>query len=605
MPETGSTSDEMKRSERRREAVFYVVVATACILLTFVGLRLWRADLHVPFSQVTDANFTAAVVKGLVTNGSHLDNPSLGAPFGMHLQDFPGSDGVNVLMLRLLGLASRDYAVVINLFFLLGFPLAALSFAFALRVLGVSRPSTFVGAQLFALLPYHFLRGEVHLFLSAYWPIPFVLVMCWWLVSPGGGLFVGQRAPDGTRIPVDKGRSLGAVAMALVLSSSGIYFAYFACFFLGVAGVVALARSREWRRAAPALLLIAIIVMGVLANVAPTFAYRAANGPNTATAARLSVEAQVYGLRVDEMVLPTSQYFLRGVAAFKSKLNAQLADLGPLLATTADYAYLGAIGAIGFIALMVWIVLRPLTAGSDPGDHTAISLTAVLALSGTLLGTMGGLGALVAIFALREIRAYDRISVFIGMFVLAAVAMVADQVRDRLAARAVPPAVWYVVLGAALVVGCVDQVGAARVPDYAAMKARYAADGAFVSQVESTVPAGSMVFQLPYVFFPEAPPVADQPQYAHFTPYLHSSSLRWSYGAVAGRPGAQWIETVSAERVPAMLESLQAKGYGGIWIDRRGYKDRGAAVEAALDNELRGTPMVSADGTFSFYPLPR
>jgi phosphoglycerol transferase len=598
-----TTHDTKPREGARREAVFYVVVVVVAVLLTFLALRLWRADLRVPFSDVTDARFTAAVVRGLVTNGSYLDNPSLGAPFGMHLQDFPGSDGIHVALVRLMALGSNDYAVAINLFFLLGFPLAALTFAFALRTLKVSPPAAFVGAQLFAFLPYHFLRGEVHLFLAAYWPIPFVLVLCAWLVGSPGGLFVGQLGEHGKRVPVDRVRSIWAVVMALVLSSSGIYFAYFSCFFLAVAGAMAVAKSRAWKRAVPAVLLVAIIVLGVLANVAPTLAYRRANGPNTSTAVRLSVEAQIYGLRIDEMILPTSQYFIPRVAAFKWNLNTQLAALDSSLASTSDYAYLGIVGAIGFIVLMVWMLLLPAMGGRDRGSPGAISIMGVLALSGTLLGTLGGIGAIVAIFALKEIRAYDRISVFIGMFVLAAVAIAADTLRSRLNERRRQPYIWYAVLAVVFVVGLVDQVGAAHVPNYAALNAAYAADGAFVTRVESSVPAHSMIFQLPYVFFPEAPPVVGQPSYAHFMPYLHSSTLRWSFGAVAGRPGAAWIESTSDEPVPTMLASLRKKGFAGIWVDTRGYKDRAVALEAELSTELNERPLVSAGGTYVFYPL--
>ena len=52
------------------------------------------------------------------------------------------------------------------------FPLAALTAFLVLRRLGVGPPGAFAASVLFALLPYHFLRGEDHLFLAAYWAVP-------------------------------------------------------------------------------------------------------------------------------------------------------------------------------------------------------------------------------------------------------------------------------------------------------------------------------------------------------------------------------------------------------------------------------------------------
>jgi hypothetical protein len=52
-----------------------------------------------------------------------------------------------------------------------------------------------------------------------------------------------------------------------------------------------------------------------------------------------------------------------------------------------------------------------------------------------------------------------------------------------------------------------------------------------------------------------------------------------------------------------MLETLAKVGYAGIVINRDGYDDYGAAVEAGLQPLLGGASITSEDGRFSFFSL--
>ena len=53
-----------------------------------------------------------------------------------------------------------------------------------------------------------------------------------------------------------------------------------------------------------------------------------------------------------------------------------------------------------------------------------------------------------------------------------------------------------------LAVGVLDQTSTAYKPPYAALEAEYRSDGDFVAAIEERLPAGAMVFQLPYHPFP-------------------------------------------------------------------------------------------------------
>src|SRR5207249_8068612 len=81
------------------------------------------------------------------------------------------------LFLKAISLASKDSAFVLNFYFLLTFPLTTLSALMVFRRFQVSYGPGLVGSLLFAFTPYHFFRGEGHLFLSAYFLIPFIIML--------------------------------------------------------------------------------------------------------------------------------------------------------------------------------------------------------------------------------------------------------------------------------------------------------------------------------------------------------------------------------------------------------------------------------------------
>src|SRR5205085_1170895 len=98
-------------------------------------------------------------------------------PTGLDMHDFPLVDNLHFLIIKLIGLAGASAALTLNLYYLLGFPLATLSALFVMRRVGVSVPIGLVASLLFTFLPYHFERGIWHLFLSAYYLVPLMVLV--------------------------------------------------------------------------------------------------------------------------------------------------------------------------------------------------------------------------------------------------------------------------------------------------------------------------------------------------------------------------------------------------------------------------------------------
>src|SRR5204862_367728 len=83
-----------------------------------------------------------------------------------------------------------------------------------------------------------------------------------------------------------------------------------------------------------------------------------------------------------------------------------------------DTGSLGLVGSIGFLYLLGRLCLRRPGRGTRLADGLA-----VLTLAGLLLATVGGLGVVLSLLAAPEIRAYNRIVIFLAFFSFAAVAL--------------------------------------------------------------------------------------------------------------------------------------------------------------------------------------
>src|ERR1700759_727462 len=100
-----------------------------------------------------------------------------------------------------------------------------------------------------------------------------------------------------------------------------------------------------------------------------------------------------------------------------------------------------------------------------------------------------------------------------------------------------------------------------------------------------------MIFQLPYIKFPEAYTPGTMVGYDLLRGYLHSRTLRWSYGETKGRGTDPWYRATAVLPPGELVRELKTAGFAGIYIDRNGYPNRN--YERALAGMLGREPLVS------------
>ena len=109
-----------------------------------------------------------------------------------------------------------------------------------------------------------------------------------------------------------------------------------------------------------------------------------------------------------------------------------------------------------------------------------------------------------------------------------------------------------------------------------------------------------MVFQLPhedflYGFRRERMLPGDQ-----MRPYLHSKTLRWSWGDISGR-NHDWTKVTSELPLDQFIERIIFAGFGGLLIDRYGYKD--SEVEQSVLSYLGPAGKFDLGGRWVFFDL--
>lgn len=545
---------------RRERFAWYAGAALLALVLVCAGLRVGAQDLGAPFYYDLDSLLYLPWVKNIILHGTHWHNDRLGAPGTQELYDFPVIDYLHFGALWVIGRFTSDIFFAYNLYHLLTYPLTVLTAMAALRWLKLSLPAAAVGGLLYAFLPYHQERYQYHYFLAAYWVVPLSLIPA--LAICKGELPLFPLAPDGARRFKLSSAALWPLLIGGLTASAGAYYAFFACAVYAFVGVYAAVVFRTWRAGAAAAWVIAPVVAVGVAYHLPSVAYQSRNGVNPITD-RGPEEAELYGLKLTHLLLPATDHNVAKLA----RLRALYAANRP--ADGESGGALGVVGGVGLVGLM-GLALFPYRRRWPEGPVAALVLFLVL------LGTVGGLGSLFNLLVTAQIRAYARLSVYVGFLCIFVSVWWADRL---LLTRVTPRArrLRYPALAGLLVLGYFDQTpwgwnwfnphGAVTVRE---QTERFRADQRFFHKVEEKCP-GARVFCLPYVAYPESPPVQRVAAYEHARGYLLTDTLSWSFGAVKRRETDMWLKDVAFEEPQRFLQRIVARGFDGLFVDGRGF----------------------------------
>jgi phosphoglycerol transferase len=389
----------------------------------------------------------------------------------------------------------------------------------------------------------------------------------------------------------------------MLMAGSGAYFAFFSCFLLLTAGLWAAFQHRTLRPLVLSGIFLAVIGLVGFAQILPTILHHFRNGANPDAVVRVPDHVEIFALKIDNLLFPMPGHWLEKV-------------IHP--SYTEGYNFgtnLGILGGLGFLIVLAKFLFGrvPRTKFQEPNSKSALAnfgdgsspwlldSLGILLIACLLLATTGGFGYLFSWLATPWIRCYYRISIFIAFLSLFGLVIVLDKIAKNLSSLRHGMVLSGAVSFLILVAGLWDQTSKNFIPAYEVTKAEFQNDANFVHAIESRMP-GQAVFQLPHVPWPEYT-VGRINSYDPFRGYLHSKTLRWSGGAIKGRPADYWGQEVSHQPPQAMVRVLALAGFSGIYLDRDGYRDRGTAIEAELVRVLGAPALVSANQKLVYFDL--
>jgi hypothetical protein len=553
-----------------------VITALLSVAAMAQALKVWQWRPGDPVDLSGDPAAELAQLKAMLDHGTYGSNPDVGAPFHQDASWFPHADHLHVFLAgKVIGLFSHNPFTVSAIYFFLGFPLAALAMYWLARQRRLGRLGSVVAGVLFSVVPGHQTKFP-HLWLASYWVVPLGI----WLVlraAMGQPLF---------RLKVDwRDRAKRRPALLLNLTTAfcvlciaigGIYYSAFTLLLLTVTLLIRLVATRDSRSVGRASLVIAAIGTLSLTAVASVAAGQDKSTLVMAPSTRGFGESEQAAGKLMDLILPWIHHRVDALHTLSVVYNSHTTP-------TLEQPALGIIALAGAVALLV-MMLSTLAPQRVKPVAAELGVLGVLTLVAISFYSIGGLGSFVALFVTPQIRTWSRLFVFIALFGLLAVGYWVSTVSRKNRILGLLTAV------ALLAIGVLDQTNPAMAPNYKDLRNQVGDLTTFSKTIEAKVGPSCSVFQLPVVPYPENPPVHDMSDYAHFRPYLASSSLRWSYGAFRGTSLADWQLALPQKSTTALLDDLVSVGFCAVEVDRLGFADRGASLEADL-RSLLGAPI--------------
>lgn len=567
------------------------LVMEYAILIIVIGILLcWILNLSQLQISKYPINYSGgdgitglATMKSMQDTGWIYENPYMGAPYGVKNYDASTMELFLNLIQQILVWLTGNWILAYNLFYLLGYFLCGITAFYVFKRLEISGIVSIPLAVLYTFSPYHLGRGTGHLYLGMYFMVP---LMCLYLFRLWKDDMIFVKEQKGW---ITKSNAICFVTL-IIMALTGIYYAFFMCFFLCVIILYSLLNDRSKKRILQSLCSIGIVVASLIAGSIPNIIYWIKNG-SSAIPDKGANGAELYGLKIIQLLLPISNHRIPILAELRQKYDAYY----PLV-TENSLACLGLVTAVGFVIICVCLFT-----GKRLPEKSNLRIASLLTLAAILFGTIGGFSSALS-FVMASIRCYNRFSIFIAMFSLITLGTLLEKLLVRCQVSQWKKLCMCGGMAIMLVLGILDQTVPVSNTLYSEIENQYQQDDEFIKAIEASAGEGAMIYQLPYMQNPENGAINQMQDYSHYMGYIHSDSLRWSYGSIIGRDADDFCRSINELPLEEQITQIEAAGFSGIYIDWKAYTvEERESMSTILQAEIGSEPLNHTDGTKSYY----
>lgn len=548
-----------------RDGRFLTLTMLCSIIAVFFLFQLWSFHPFIPISYDGDGLLTLNGLRNIQLHGWYFSTQNLGAPFGQNLHDFPAvADNLHLLLLWFGIKLFRNEFLVFNLYFLGAYVLSSVFGYIGSRVLRIAPPAAVLIGVAYAFINQ---QGPGHLYLSAYWAVPLWVAFLIRELSHDSLILIFPNScrPRSLAQWACTPRALLITLISLLAATTGLYYAFFflaLAFFVSIIKKASQKNPFQWLPAAWAFI-VGVFVLAV--QYFPIWLYQQRSPNNLAIVGRTVAAVEFYSLKLVNLILPVYGHRLHFFAHLRDRSNPVY-----LIGENADA--IGLLASIGFIALLVISVYRII----QPKIDTTSAL-ASFSLIAILISMTGGLAQLMAVFGFTELRVWSRISVVLAFPALIFIVELIHRKIEHLGSLII--GITLTLIGVTSILDTNPTDPSVKLRPFAAQA--WESDRELVHNIEEKFGKDAQIFQLPIAPFPEYGSIVNMVDYSHLRGYMHSNTLRWSYGAVKGR-NSDWMLSLPTNP-NELIEALRTKHFKAIWLNTLGYENSGLSVIADLE----------------------
>lgn len=572
--------------------IFCVIVS---LIVIFVSLRVWEMNLNTPLDFHGDSMLGLPIIKSMCENGIKglFFCDGMGAPEISALIETPFLDLGFALEVLGLNLFVKSPMVIFYLIYILTFPFAGLTMYMLLNRLSDKVYLKVFLSVAFAITPYHFFRWMGHLTLSNYYVVPIGVYLAMLIMEDRYCGIIPKRYLD------SRWKIIIMYLSCVVLGWGNVYYAFFGLICMAMALIIKMIQTKRisclWKEA------FSIYVTGfsVVISLLPKIFYTIRNGANELATARDASHTEIFALKIIQLLLPNSTNRI----PFLAKLNARYSS-NAILVNENSSAALGLIATIGFLVACGWVIFRIMQTAkiSNQINASRMNLFSLLILVIILYSVSGGFGTIVAYYITPMIRCLNRSSIVITCLSLCALLLVMDYIEERFIKQK------YTIFKIGIV-GVVSMFVLYSEVTWFTTEWHKSAEEQdiilrdFFEEVENSVAENSMIYQLPFMLFPEGGSIVNMGEYQPALGYVYTDGLKWSYGAVKGRNTVGESLYIDEGMSEKFVQGIIDAGFSAVYIDTRGFEDGGEAINRFYSETLGLTPIVSEDEWLYLYVL--
>ena len=568
-----------------------IILLLLVFIIMFFSLKLYNFKFGLPLAytykdHILFLNYEAMIKdEGWFPIKSHR----LGAPFGSYYGVFPANLLMNfdTLVNKIISFFAKDPIDVGSIFYFLIFPFTAISSFFVFRQLKISKFMSIFGSLTFSFIPFVYMRNIEHTSLASVYFIPLSILLCIWLYENNDLLIPTKNLKDF----IKNKKNIIAIIFIILISNNGIaYYPFFTCFLIIITCISKLLKIKNIKLAIPFIISIALVIVLFIINLLPLIIYKSQHS-YVSNINRWFSEAELYGLKISHLIL-NPKYFLEYYSQ-------------AMLVNENRTSYLGIIGALGFIGLILYIFIKNYHKPLISDYKNRISLLSELNLFAVLLTTIGGFSSIFNYFITPMIRSYNRISVYIAFICILAFCMFIDNFFNK------KNIIFYITFSIILLFTLYDQTQDTGFYNKNDMEL-YIQDKKFIQNIENIMPSESSIYQLPTIYYTDfnfgyrvKSKYGFYGHYKDFIGYIFSKKLKWSYGMELGRVENEWYKKVNEMNTHNLLNEIYYAGFYGLYIDKGliGNEELADKMEEDLKDILKQEPLVHENGSIIFFDL--